>query len=74
MVERGDERIMMERLRGAAAEIAAEMTAWRREFHAHPELSFEEVGTTRRVAELLRSFGYDNLKVGLGGEIGRAHV
>ncbi|HQF91653.1 MAG TPA: amidohydrolase [Synergistaceae bacterium] len=58
---------MMERLRGAAAEIAAEMTAWRREFHAHPELSFEEVGTTRRVAELLRSFGYDNLKVGLGG-------
>ncbi|HOU33318.1 MAG TPA: amidohydrolase, partial [Synergistaceae bacterium] len=58
---------MMDRLRGAAAEIAAEMTAWRREFHAHPELSFEEVGTTRRVAELLRSFGYDNLKVGLGG-------
>ncbi len=57
----------MDRLRAEASGIAAEMTAWRREFHAHPELSFEEVETTRRVAELLRSFGYDHLKVGVAG-------
>lgn len=58
---------MMERIRAAAAEIAAEMTAWRRDFHAHPELSFEEVETTRKVAELLNSFGYRDLKIGVEG-------
>jgi len=42
------------------------MVAWRHDFHAHPELGFEESRTAGRVAALLDSFG---LKVhrGLGG-------
>ena len=35
----------------------AEMTAWRRDLHAHPETAFEEHRTARRVAALLASFG-----------------
>lgn len=34
-----------------------EMTAWRRDIHAHPELAFEEVRTSALVAEKLESFG-----------------
>jgi hippurate hydrolase len=33
------------------------MTAWRQDFHRHPELGFEEVRTAARVAELLRGWG-----------------
>lgn len=35
----------------------AEMTAWRRDFHAHPEIGFEEVRTSGIVAEKLQSWG-----------------
>ena len=35
------------------ADFHAEMTAWRRDFHEHPELAFEEVRTSRVVAEKL---------------------
>jgi hippurate hydrolase len=41
-------------------EIAAlheQMTEWRRDIHAHPETAFEEVRTSRLVAEALESFG-----------------
>ncbi len=58
---------MLKELLAAAEEIAEEMTAWRRDFHAHPELSFEEVETTRKVAALLTSFGYRDLKIGAEG-------
>ena len=34
-----------------------ELTAWRRDFHAHPELGFEEVRTSTLVAERLAQFG-----------------
>ena len=37
----------------------AEMTAWRRDIHAHPETAFEETRTARVVAEKLASFGID---------------
>lgn len=36
-----------------------EMTAWRHELHAHPELAFEEKRTADFVAEKLKSFGID---------------
>lgn len=42
-----------------------EMTGWRREMHANPELSFQEEWTADFVAEKLRSFGYEP-KRGLG--------
>ncbi|MGO1075715.1 M20 aminoacylase family protein [Inquilinus sp. CA228] len=36
-----------------------EMTAWRRDLHAHPELGFEEVRTSAIVAEKLASWGIE---------------
>ena len=39
------------------AAIHDEMTAWRRDIHAHPELGFEEERTAAIVAEKLDSFG-----------------
>ena len=34
-----------------------QMTAWRRDIHAHPELGFEEQRTADLVARQLESFG-----------------
>jgi amidohydrolase len=36
-----------------------EMTAWRRDIHAHPETAFEEVRTAALIAEKLRSWGIE---------------
>lgn len=48
-------------------QIAEEMRAWRRDFHRHPELGYQEARTSARVAELLREFGFDAVATGLGG-------
>ncbi len=48
------------------APLVAEMTAWRRHFHQHPELGFEEVETAAFVAERLRSWGIET-HIGVGG-------
>lgn len=37
------------------AQVLPRMVAWRRDFHEHPELSYEEVRTSRIVAQHLRS-------------------
>ncbi|MDQ2567334.1 amidohydrolase, partial [Klebsiella michiganensis] len=37
--------------------LIAEAIRWRRDFHACPELGYQEQETSRRVAELLASFG-----------------
>lgn len=42
-----------------------EMTGWRRDIHAHPELGFEENRTAAIVADKLRSFGME-VHVGIG--------
>jgi hippurate hydrolase len=36
-----------------------ELTEWRRDFHTHPELGFEEVRTSQIVAEKLESWGIE---------------
>jgi len=36
-----------------------EVTGWRRDFHAHPEVAFQENRTADRVAALLESFGIE---------------
>jgi amidohydrolase len=41
------------------AEFHAEMTAWRRDIHRHPETAFEEKRTAEIVAEKLASFGIE---------------
>ncbi|AXC49950.1 amidohydrolase [Paracoccus suum] len=48
------------------AEMLPEITAWRREFHENPELLYEVHRTASRVAELLRSFGCDEVVEGIG--------
>ena len=52
-----------------------EMTAWRRDIHAHPELGFEEVRTSELVAEKLKSWGLE-VHTGLGktGVVGTLRV
>lgn len=43
-----------------------ELTALRRDLHAHPELGFEEVYTATRVQEALKRCGVDEIHTGLG--------
>ncbi|MDT8990491.1 M20 aminoacylase family protein [Curvibacter sp. APW13] len=53
----------------AFARIAAfhpELTALRRELHAHPELGFEELYTGKRVVESLKVCGVDEIHTGIG--------
>lgn len=45
----------------------AELRAWRRDFHAHPEFGFEEHRTSRLVADRLRAFGFTEVVEGIGG-------
>lgn len=47
-------------------DIIAAATEWRRDFHRHPELLFDVVHTAARVAEILRSFGCDEVVTGIG--------
>ena len=44
----------------------SELTAFRRDLHAHPELGFEEVYTAGRVAAALRAVGVDEVHTGIG--------
>ena len=43
-----------------------ELTALRRELHAHPEIGFEEHYTARRVVESLKVCGVDEVHTGIG--------
>lgn len=48
------------------AQFHPELTAFRRDLHAHPELGFEEVYTSSRVIEALKVCGVDEIHTGLG--------
>jgi len=48
------------------AELLPEITAWRRDIHAHPELLFDTHRTAALVAEKLRAFGCDEVVEGIG--------
>jgi amidohydrolase len=54
------------------AELLPEITAWRRDFHEHPELLYEVHRTAGIVAEKLRDFGCDEVveKIGQTGVVG----
>ncbi|WP_207478150.1 M20 aminoacylase family protein [Arenibaculum pallidiluteum] len=56
------------------AEFHADMTAWRRDFHAHPELGFEEFRTAEKVAALLTEWGIEvHRGLGVTGVVGTLH-
>jgi hippurate hydrolase len=48
------------------ADLAAEITAWRRDLHAHPELLYDVHRTAASVAEKLKAFGCDEVVTGIG--------
>ncbi|SHL66405.1 hippurate hydrolase [Roseovarius litoreus] len=48
------------------AELHDDITAWRRDIHANPELLFDTHRTAALVAEKLRAFGCDEVVTGLG--------
>ncbi|MEM7519706.1 MAG: M20 aminoacylase family protein [Pseudomonadota bacterium] len=48
------------------AELHDDITAWRRDFHMHPEILFETHRTAATVAEKLRAFGCDEVVEGIG--------
>ena len=52
-----------------------ELTAFRRDLHAHPEIGFEEKRTAQRVIAALRAAGVDEIHEGIGktGVVGVIH-
>ncbi|KAA5602058.1 M20 aminoacylase family protein [Blastochloris sulfoviridis] len=57
------------------AALTEEISAWRRDFHQHPELQYDVHRTAGRVAERLASFGVDQVVPGVGrtGVVGVIH-
>jgi amidohydrolase len=49
------------------SEMFEELSTWRRDLHAHPELRFEEYRTAAFVASKLKEFGVDEIVTGFGG-------
>jgi hippurate hydrolase len=48
------------------ADLLPEITAWRRDLHAHPELLYDTHRTAAFVADRLRTFGCDEVVEGIG--------
>jgi hippurate hydrolase len=48
------------------ADFHADIVAWRRDLHAHPELQYDVHRTAGKVAELLQEFGVDEVATGIG--------
>src|SRR6202023_4390489 len=57
------------------ADLHGDITAWRRDYHAHPELLYADHRTAASVADKLKSFGCDEVVTGLGrtGVVGVIH-
>lgn len=47
------------------ADFHTDMTGWRRDLHAHPEIGLQEHRTSAVVANLLRDFGVDEVHTGI---------
>src|SRR3954453_1148715 len=48
------------------ADMQAEIVAWRRDIHAHPEIMFDVHRTAASVVEKLKAFGCDEIVTGIG--------
>jgi len=59
----------------AIAAFASDLTSWRRDIHAHPELGFEEERTSAIVASKLKEFGCEvTTGIGKTGVVGTIRV
>jgi amidohydrolase len=60
-----------------AEQLSDKLVAWRREFHMHPELGFEETRTAARVAEQVAALGYrvrtGVARTGVVADLGEGH-
>lgn len=65
MSERTELETICAELREEAAAIVPQLVAWRRDFHQHPELGFQEVRTAGIVADHLRELGLE-VSTGIG--------
>jgi aminobenzoyl-glutamate utilization protein A len=59
-------RTLVDRLQSSVSALSPWLTLTRREFHAHPELGWREIETTRRIASELTALGY---QVVVGGDM-----
>ncbi len=53
------------RISSSADAVDAQVIAWRRDLHQHPELSNREVRTAKLVADHLRALGFDEVHTGI---------
>ncbi|MDB5541772.1 MAG: Hippurate hydrolase [Devosia sp.] len=53
-------------IKNRVSELHAEITAWRRDIHEHPETMYDTVRTSALVADKLREFGCDEVVEGIG--------
>ena len=54
-------------IKNRIAEYQKELMEWRQHFHKYPELAYQEKQTSKKVIELLESFGVDKVEQGIGG-------
>ena len=52
-------------IKNRLAELLPQIVEWRHDIHAHPELQFDLPRTSKKVADLLRSFGCDEVVEGM---------
>ncbi len=59
------ESTLVAQIEARAATLEQKVIAWRRDFHAHPELGNQEIRTAGIVAAHLRGLGLDDVRVGV---------
>ena len=58
---------IFQEIRKISGELHERVKSHRRYFHSHPELSMEEVDTSRKIAAILADLGYENVRIGTAG-------
>ena len=49
-------------IKNRIADFQSEMIQWRHYFHENPELAYKEFNTSKKVVELLKTFGITNIE------------
>ncbi len=58
---------MLHKIRELAKVNHQKVVEFRRYFHMYPEVSWEEVQTSERIAKILKEMGCENIRIGFGG-------